>query len=78
MGWRFRRSIRVFPGLKLNFSKSGISTTIGTRGASVTVGPKGTYANVSIPGTGLYNRQKISDNNSKSNLIDSSQYAIFS
>lgn len=78
MGWRFRRSVRVFPGLKLNFSKSGISTTIGTKGASVTVGPKGTYANVSIPGTGLYNRQKISDNNSKSNLIDSSQHAISS
>ena len=59
MGWRFRRSIKLFPGLKINFSKSGISTTVGTKGASVTFGPNGTSVNTSIPGTGLYRRDKV-------------------
>lgn len=43
MGWNFRKRVKVFPGFKLNFSKSGISGTVGIRGASVTVGPKGVY-----------------------------------
>ena len=59
MGWRFRRSIKLFPGLKINFSKSGISATVGTKGASVTMGPNGTYVNTSIPGTGIYRRDKV-------------------
>jgi hypothetical protein len=53
MGFRFRRSFRVFPGLRLNLSKSGVSTSIGTRGAWFTIGPRGTRTTVGIPGTGL-------------------------
>ncbi len=60
MGWRYRKRIKIAPGIHLNISKSGISTTIGPRGASVNIGPNGTYVNTGIPGTGLYNRQKIS------------------
>lgn len=56
---RFRRKAKLFPGVHLNFSKSGISTTIGVRGASVNVGKKGTYLNTGIPGTGIYDRHKI-------------------
>lgn len=59
MGWRFRKYITIFPGVRLNFSKSGVSLTIGTKGASVNVCEDGAYLNTSIPGTGLYNRQKI-------------------
>ena len=43
-------------------SKSGISTSIGVRGANVTLGKFGTYLNTGIPGTGIYQRQKISGN----------------
>jgi hypothetical protein len=60
MAWSYRRRIKIIPGVHLNFSKSGISTSIGVRGASITFGQSGTYANASIPGLGLYNRQKIS------------------
>lgn len=60
MGWRFRRTIKVAPGIRLNVSKSGVSTTIGSRGASVNIGKRGVYRNLSIPGTGLYRRDKIS------------------
>jgi hypothetical protein len=44
----------------LNVSKSGTSLSVGPRGAKITIGKKGVYANVGIPGTGLYARQKIS------------------
>lgn len=53
MGFRFRRSIRLLPGVRLNVSGSGVSTTFGGRGASVTVGRRGVRANVGIPGTGI-------------------------
>lgn len=51
---RFRRKAKLFPGVYLNFSKSGISTTIGVPGASINLGKQGTYLNTGIPGTGLY------------------------
>lgn len=62
---RFRRKAKLFPGVYLNFSKSGISTTIGVPGASINFGKKGTYLNTGIPGTGFYDRQKLDGNNAK-------------
>lgn len=56
---RFRRKAKLFPGVYLNFSKSGISTTIGVPGASINLGKQGAYLNTGIPGTGIYDRQKI-------------------
>lgn len=61
MSWRFRKRVKVLPGVTLNLSKSGISTTIGKKGASVNVGSKGTFLNLGLPGTGLYSRKKIAD-----------------
>ena len=60
MGLRFRKSVRICPGVRLNFSKSGVSTTVGGRGFSVASGSRGTYVNTGIPGTGLSYREKIS------------------
>ncbi len=67
MAWSYRRRIKIIPGVHLNFSKSGISTSIGVRGASMTFGKKGTYVNTGIPGTGFYNRQKLSFDKSSPN-----------
>jgi hypothetical protein len=53
MGFRFRRSFRVFPGFKINVSKSGVSESVGTRGAWFTIGPRGTRTTVGLPGSGL-------------------------
>jgi uncharacterized protein DUF4236 len=39
MGLRFSRRVTLFPGVRLNFSRSGVSASIGPRGASVTIGP---------------------------------------
>ena len=60
MGVKFRKRVEIFPGFKLNFSLSGMSATIGPAGANVNVGKKGAYLNTGIPGTGLYDRKKIS------------------
>jgi hypothetical protein len=53
MGFRFRRSIKILPGVRLNFGKRGISTSIGIRGAHITVGKTGTRTTVGLPGSGL-------------------------
>lgn len=59
MAIRFRKRIRLLPGVTLNLSKSGVSTTVGPRGASVNIGKRGTYLNTGIPGTGLYSRERL-------------------
>lgn len=69
MVWSYRKRIKVIPGVHLNFSKSGITTSIGVRGANVTFGKKGAYLNTSVPGLRIYNRQKIADNDT--NVPDS-------
>jgi|SRR5690349_5736813 len=53
MGFRFSRRIKLFPGVRLNVSKSGVSTSVGTKGAWMTFGPRGTRTTVGIPGTGI-------------------------
>lgn len=59
MGFRFRRSIKLMPGVRLNFSLSGVSATIGPRGLSYNIGPRGRALNLGIPGTGLSYRQSL-------------------
>lgn len=59
MGLRFQKRVRLFPGVRLNFSFGGISTTIGVRGASITLGSGGAHLNLGIPGTGLSYRTRI-------------------
>lgn len=60
MAIRFNKRLKIAPGVKLNISKSGISTTLGAKGASVNVGKKGAHLNAGLPGTGLSSRTKIS------------------
>jgi len=56
--FRFRRSVKIAPGVRLNFSRSGVSTTVGVRGFSVNTGRRGTYLNAGIPGTGIRSRSR--------------------
>lgn len=60
MGFSFRKRIKVLPGLTLNLSKSGISTTLGPKGARMTVGGKrGPRVTTGIPGTGVSYSQAL-------------------
>jgi hypothetical protein len=71
---KFRKRIKIAPGVNINLSKSGVSGTFGGKGASVNVGKNGVYANTGIPGTGIYDRQKISGGGSGAEGADSVEY----
>jgi hypothetical protein len=73
MGLRFRRTFRPFPGVRLNLSKSGVSTSIGTRGAWLTFGKRGTRATMGIPGTGISYTQTVHPNQPHSQHQDGAQ-----
>jgi Protein of unknown function (DUF4236)/Bacterial SH3 domain len=54
MGYfRFRRSIKIAPGVRWNIGKKGSSLSFGGRGFTYTVGPQGSRTTVGIPGTGM-------------------------
>lgn len=53
MAIRIRKSFKVAPGVRLNVSKSGISTSIGGKGVTANLSKKGTRVTGSIPGTGI-------------------------
>jgi hypothetical protein len=59
MSWRFRRSFKVIPGVKLNLSKRGLSCSIGGAPFTVNVGPRGVYGTASVPGAGISIRHKF-------------------
>ena len=59
MGLQFRKRIKIMPGVTLNFSKSGISFTVGVRGMSVNLSKRGIGTSVGIPGTGVGFRKNI-------------------
>lgn len=51
--FRFRRSIKLLPGIRWNIGKKSTSLSFGGRGANYTVGTSGSRTTVGIPGTGL-------------------------
>jgi len=50
MGWGFRKSFKIAPGIRINVSKRGVSTSNGVKG--FTVNSRGRVT-TSIPGTGV-------------------------
>ena len=59
-GLRFRKSIGILPGVKLNVSKTGVSTSLGGHGATMNIGTRSRTATIGIPGTGLSYRAPLS------------------
>jgi hypothetical protein len=54
MGYfRFRRRIKIAPGVHWNIGKKGSSLSLGGRGFSHTIGPQGSRTTIGIPGTGV-------------------------
>src|ERR1700675_2502268 len=64
-GWRYRKIIKILPGVHLNLTRQGVSVTLGKHPLSVNIGKKGIFANEDIPGTHLWKRKRIF-NDSKS------------
>jgi hypothetical protein len=59
MGFRFTKRIKIIPGIRVNLSKSGVSTSIGTKGASVNLGRRSKLT-VGLPGTGISHSTSLS------------------
>lgn len=60
MGYRFRKRIKIFPGLHITLSPSGISTSLGVTGARITLGSTGRVTRtLGIPGTGFYHMETL-------------------
>ncbi|MCG3884463.1 DUF4236 domain-containing protein [Photobacterium leiognathi] len=77
MVFRFRKSISIAPGVKLNIGKKGISSlSVGKRGMGISIGRNGTYGNISLPGTGLSYRTRLGGGSSKIEGSQSSDYDI--
>lgn len=53
MGMRFHRSVKICKGVRINFSKSGTSLSVGGHGHTVNFSKRGTRETFGIPGTGL-------------------------
>jgi tetratricopeptide (TPR) repeat protein len=52
---RFRRSVNIAPGIKVNFTKTGVGMTFGGRGAHYSINSSGRRTRtIGLPGTGLY------------------------
>lgn len=61
MGFRFRKRIKLAPGVHLNLSKGGISTSIGGNGLTANFRNGKQKTTVGIPGTGLSFESKPTD-----------------
>ena len=53
MGFRFRKSVRLLPGVRLNVGTKGLSVSLGGRGTTVNINSRGTRTTLGIPGTGV-------------------------
>jgi len=53
MGFRFQKRIKLLPGVTVNLSKSGVSTSLGVTGARVTYGHGKKRTTVGLPGSGV-------------------------
>lgn len=60
MGTRFRKSIKLAPGVKINVGKKSVGLSVGGKHAGMSFNSKtGTRARVSAPGTGLSYSTKV-------------------
>ncbi|PFP97665.1 hypothetical protein COK06_13050 [Bacillus cereus] len=73
MGFKFRRGVKIAPGVKINLSNKGGGVSVGGKGARVTVGPSGTRFTSSIPGTGLSYEKRLSNKNRNTETQQHSQ-----
>ncbi len=60
MGTRYRKSIKVAPGVKVNVGKKSVGISVGNEYSGISVNSKtGAHARISAPGTGMSYTTKI-------------------
>jgi hypothetical protein len=78
MSFRFRKRIKIVPGLYINLGKRGASMSAGVKGATVNFGGKrGTRLTTGIPGTGISYTQTLSRPKKRSIAIPQSSHPNF-
>jgi hypothetical protein len=55
--WSFHKRFRLFPGVAVNVSKSGLSLSLGGQGLTTSISQRGVKTTTSLPGTGLRYQQ---------------------
>jgi hypothetical protein len=58
MSFRFRHRAKILKNLWLNFSKSGVSLSVGGHGLTENIGPKGHQETIGALGSGVSYRTK--------------------
>lgn len=77
MGLRFRKSISLFPGVKLNFGTTGMSISAGVPGFRKTFHTSGRVTtSIGIPGTGLYYVDTKNSKEESTALLDSNRSTL--
>lgn len=80
MGFRFRKSFKIMPGVRINLSKSGTSLSLGGKGLTHNISSKGSRTTIGLPGTGLsytsYSKSNSNTGNSQGNQNFSQQSPI--
>lgn len=64
MGMRFRKSIKIAPGIRLSATQRGLGVRVGGRSGGISFSPSGTRVSAGIPGTGLSWSERISSGTS--------------
>ena len=77
MSLRFRRSMKLMPGVRLNFGKDSIGMSFGVPGARYTINSKGRRTvTAGIPGTGIYDVTVTNQNGKELALFRGRSYRI--
>lgn len=63
---RIRKTFKIFPGVKVNMSKGGISFTVGAKGYHLNFSRRGVRQTVGLPGSGISETNYIVKNDTKS------------
>lgn len=69
MNFRFRKSMKILPGVRINLTQRGLSANVGGKHANIGIGKRGVRANASIPGTGISGTQQLSGRPSHSEPV---------
>jgi hypothetical protein len=76
MPFRFRKSVTLAKGLRLNLGKRGPSLSVGGKGASINISERGTRTTVGIPGSGISYSETSSSNIKRDELYQLSENRV--
>ena len=78
MPLRFRKSVKIAPGVKVNFNKKSTSISVGGKHVGITANShRGVTGRISAPGTGLTYTTKLTGPSRSSRSSSSTPFQLF-